>query len=101
MPFKGLFKKKSSAVLGIDISSAAVKLLELGRKGGGYKVESYAVEALPPNAVVEKNINDLEIVGECLTRLVAKSKTSLKNAAVRRCWFCRHHQRDGDECLSE
>ena len=82
MPFKGLLKKKSNAVLGIDISSASVKLLELSRGGGGFKVQSYAVEPLPPNAVVEKNINDLEAVGESISRLLTKSKTSLKNAAV-------------------
>ncbi|MCL6270591.1 pilus assembly protein PilM [Sansalvadorimonas sp. 2012CJ34-2] len=82
MPFNGLFKKKSSAVLGIDISSASVKLLELSRSGGGYKVQSYAVEPLPSNAVVEKNINELEAVGDSISKLLTKSKTSLKNVAV-------------------
>lgn len=78
----GLFGKKSSAVLGVDVSSSSVKLLELSKQGSRYKVESYAVEALPANAVVEKNITDVEAVGEVLKRVASKSRTGLKQAAV-------------------
>jgi len=69
-------------MLGLDISSTSVKLLELSRSAGKYKVESYGVEPLPANAVVEKNISDVEGVGEAIERLVARSKTKVKNAAV-------------------
>lgn len=78
----GLFKKKSNMLLGIDISSTSVKLIELSRSGGRYKVEAYAVEPLPPNAVVEKNIAELEVVGQVITKLIAKSRATLKQAAV-------------------
>ena len=66
----GLFNKKANTLLGIDISSTSVKLLELSRSGSRYKVEAYAVEPLPPNAVVEKNIAELEGVGQALARVV-------------------------------
>jgi type IV pilus assembly protein PilM len=69
-------------MLGLDISSTSVKLLELARAGDRYRVESYAVEPLPPNAVVEKNISDVEGVGEAIGRVIARSRTSLKQAAV-------------------
>lgn len=78
----GLFNKKANTLLGIDISSTSVKLLELSRSGGRYKVEAYAVEPLPPNAVVEKNIAELEGVGQALSRVVAKARTAVKTAAV-------------------
>ena len=78
----GCFKSKSSVVLGIDISSASVKLLELSRQGDQYRVESYAVEPLPPNVVIEKNIHDLDMVGQAVKTLVSKSRTSVKTAAV-------------------
>ena len=58
------FGKKSTPVLGIDISATAVKLLELGRTGNRYRVESYAVEPLPPNSVVDKNITDVDASGD-------------------------------------
>ncbi len=73
---------KATPKLGIDISSTSVKLLELSRQGNRYKVEAYGVEPLPPNAVVEKNIVDVEGVGEAIERLLTRTKTSLKNAAV-------------------
>lgn len=78
----GLGKKKQTAVLGLDISSTSVKLLELSRSGGSYRVESYGVKPLPPNAVVEKNITDVEAVSEALTKLVVQSKSKTKKAAV-------------------
>ncbi|MFT5561343.1 MAG: type IV pilus assembly protein PilM [Candidatus Azotimanducaceae bacterium] len=69
-------------MLGLDISSTSVKLLELSRSGGKYRVESYGVEPLPENAVVEKNISDVDGVGEAIARLVERAKTKVKNAAV-------------------
>jgi type IV pilus assembly protein PilM len=76
------FKRKGSAVLGLDISSTAVKLLELGQSGSRYRVESYAVVPLPPHAVVEKSIADVEAVGSAIEKAVKRSGTRLKNAAV-------------------
>lgn len=76
-----LFRRANAPLLGIDISSTSVKLLELSRSGSRYRVESYAVEPLLPNSVVEKNITDAELVGEAIRRAVAKSGTKTKNAA--------------------
>ena len=78
----GLFSKKSSSVIGLDISSTSVKLLELSRSGDTYRVEAYAVEPLPPNAVAEKNISDVDGVGEAIKRVIARAKTTTKSVAV-------------------
>src|SRR3569832_1210307 len=75
-------KRKGPAVLGLDISSTAVKLLELGQSGSRYRVESYAVVPLPPHAVVEKSIADVEAVGSVIERAGKRSGTRLKHAAV-------------------
>src|SRR5690554_3195079 len=75
-------KRKSPPVLGLDISTTAVKLLELSKSGQRYRVESYAVEPLPANSVVEKNISDMEGVGEAIRRAVKKSGTRTKLAAA-------------------
>jgi type IV pilus assembly protein PilM len=74
--------KKAKPVIGLDISSTSVKLLELSRSGDRYRVESYTVKALPPNAVVEKNITDPAAVAEVVRSMVKQSKTKLKHAAV-------------------
>ena len=77
-----LLKQKKPAMLGLDISSTTVKLLELSMSNGHYKVESMAIEPLPDDAVSEKNIQDPEAVGECIQKAVKKSGTKVKNAAV-------------------
>ena len=78
----GLFTPKKPSLIGVDISSTAVKLLQLGQAGGRYRVEHYAVEALPPNAVVEKNIVEVEAVGEAIRRAFNRSGAKTKFAAA-------------------
>lgn len=76
------FKKKSKPVLGIDITATAIKLLELSKSGGKYRIESYSVEPLPANSVVEKNIADTDAVGEAIGRAVKKSGSRIKDGAA-------------------
>lgn len=79
----GLFgSRKSAQVLGLDISSTTVKLLELSHTGERYRVESYAVSSLPVDAVIEKNVNDVEGVANAIRNVVTQSKTKLKVAAA-------------------
>ncbi|MDA3913758.1 pilus assembly protein PilM [Oleiagrimonas sp.] len=77
-----LFTPKKPPLIGVDISSTAVKLLQLSRNGGRYRVEHYAVEPLPPNAVVEKNIVEVEAVGDAVRRALARSGTKTRYAAA-------------------
>lgn len=76
------FNKKAKSKLGIDISSSAIKVLELSFHQGVYQVENYAIEALPPGLVVEKNITDTEGLANVIQRAVKKSGSTLENAAV-------------------
>jgi type IV pilus assembly protein PilM len=78
----GLFKRKTPPVIGIDISSTSVKLLELSRSGDKITVESYAVQPMPPNSVIEKNIAEVDAVAQCLVDVTTRSKTRLKDVAV-------------------
>ena len=77
-----LFSKKNPSLVGIDISSSAVKVLELSRNGEHYRVERYAVEPLPQNAVVEHAITEVEQVASAVERAVKRSGTRCKHAAV-------------------
>lgn len=78
----GLITNNQPPLIGVDISSTAVKLLQLSRSGNRYRVEHYAVEPLPPNAVVEKNIVEVEAVGEAIKRAVARSGARARHAAA-------------------
>ncbi|KAF1711397.1 pilus assembly protein PilM [Pseudoxanthomonas kalamensis DSM 18571] len=78
----GLLPKSQPPLVGVDISSTAVKLLQLSRAGNRFRVEHYAVEPLPPNAVVEKNIVEVEAVAEAIRRAVTRAGTKAKFAAA-------------------
>ena len=75
-------KRKATPVLGLDISSTTVKLLELSYSGDRYRVESYAVSSLPQDAVIEKNVNDVDGVANAIRSVVAQSRTKLKSVAA-------------------
>jgi type IV pilus assembly protein PilM len=74
--------KKRHALLGVDFSGAAIKVLELSRSGSGYKVEAFAVEPLPEGAVVDKECRDAGAIGAALERAVKRSGTRLKHCAM-------------------
>jgi len=78
----GLFGNTQAPLVGVDISSTAIKLLQLSQSGGRYRVEHYAVEPLPSNAVVEKSIVEVEAVGDAIKRAVSRSGTRAKHAAA-------------------
>lgn len=73
---------KNKGLVGLDISATSVKLLEMKSTKKGLKVVSYTVEPLPANAVNEKNLQDVEAVGETIRRAVKRSGTRCKHAAV-------------------
>ena len=77
-----LFRKKPSTLLGIDIDAASVRLVELSRSGAFYRLEAYAIEPLPANAVVEAAIVQVEVVGQALARAWLKAGTRVRNVAV-------------------
>ncbi|ENU35306.1 pilus assembly protein PilM [Acinetobacter parvus] len=77
-----LYRKPSKGLVGVDISSTTVKLLELSVKNGRYWVESYAVMPLPENSVVEKSILNPEAVADALERVVNLANPHTTHVAV-------------------
>ncbi|MCI0749243.1 MAG: pilus assembly protein PilM [Nevskiales bacterium] len=77
-----LFGSGSKQLIGLDISSSSVKVLELSKKGVRYQVEAYAAEPLPAGAMNERSIADPKLVGDVIARAVSRSGTATQNAAV-------------------
>ena len=69
-------------MLAVDISTTAVKILQLSPSGNSYKLDNYIIRPLPANSVVEKNISDIDAVGDCIAQAISILKPSLKDAAV-------------------
>ncbi len=67
----------------MDISSSSVKMVELTEAGrGNMRVERYAIEALPKDAVLDGNITNLDAVVESVQRGWKKMATRTKNVAL-------------------
>lgn len=77
-----LYRKPSKGLIGVDISSTSVKLLELSVKNDRYWVESYALVPLSEGSVVEKNILNPEAVGDALERAFNLANTLTTAAAL-------------------
>ena len=77
-----LLSKKQSRMVGVDVSSTSVKLLELSQRGDQFRVESYGVAPLLADAMVEGDVKDIEAVGDATKLLVARSRTSNSNAII-------------------
>lgn len=80
--FGKLVAKKKPPMLGIDLSPSSVKVLELSKTGEHFRVERYAVEPMPQNAMVEHNITEVEQVAQAMSRAVKRSGSRLKHAAL-------------------
>ncbi len=78
----GLLNRKKPPLVGLDISTSSVKVLELSRVQNQYRVERYAVEPLPQNAIVERAIADIEQVSATVERAMKRSGTKSRHVAV-------------------
>ena len=76
------FTSRKNPVIGIDISSTSVKVLELSHSGSGYRVEHYGVEPLPANCITEKVISDVEAVGDSIRKLLKQTGTKAKKCTL-------------------
>src|SRR5512134_2875115 len=78
-----LFKAKAPPLIGVDISSSSVKMVELADASKGkIRLERYAIEPLPKDAVVDGNIMNLEAVGDSVRRGWKRMGTRIKSLAL-------------------
>ena len=81
--FGALFSSKNPPLIGLDLSSSSVKVVELaGTAEAGFRLERYAIESLPKGAIADGNIENIEAVSEAVRRAVRKSGTRARNVAL-------------------
>lgn len=78
-----LFSRQPAPLLGIDISSSSLKLVELDQDGAGnLQLKRCAIEPLERGWISDGNIEKFDEVAEAVRRLVKKSGTRTKNVAL-------------------
>jgi len=78
-----LFTVKTPPMIGCDISSSSVKLVEVVDAGkNALRIERYAIEPLPRDSVVDGNIQNLDAVADSLKRGYKRAGFNVKNLAM-------------------
>src|SRR4030043_2259236 len=75
-----LGKKKD--VVGLDIGSSSIKLVELREGKGGYKLQNLAISPLPPEAIVDGALMDSVTIINAIRDLIAASKSKTKEVVT-------------------
>ncbi|MEQ8797820.1 MAG: type IV pilus assembly protein PilM [Salinisphaeraceae bacterium] len=74
--------RESPELVALDISADRVKLLELGGSLGTPLIKAFATEALPADAVQDRQIVEPELVAQSVNRAMQKSGCRQQQAAV-------------------
>jgi len=78
-----LFQSQTPPLIGVDISSSAVKMVEIEQAGKNLlRVERYVIESLPKDAVTDGNIMNLEAVAETMRRAWKRMGSRIKNVSL-------------------
>ena len=77
------FHPASPPLIGLDISSSAVKMVELAEAGkGAYRLERYVIEPLPKDAVTDGNISNLDATADTVKRCIQETWLPVQNVAM-------------------
>jgi type IV pilus assembly protein PilM len=77
------FTPKAPPLIGLDIGSSSVKIVELSEAGKGtLRLERYAIEPLPRGSVVDGNVDKIDVVAEAVRRAWRRAGGKVKNVAM-------------------
>lgn len=77
-----LFQTKNPLILGVDIGAHTVKAVLLSQHSGHYKVEAFAIEPMIKGSMNEREIQDIEAVGNVIGKIRKKIPKTVKFAAA-------------------
>ena len=78
-----LLRRKSPPMIGLDVSSSSVKLVELGQTASGdFVLERFALEPFEKGWITDGQIEKFDEVAEAVRRVVSKSGTRTKQVVM-------------------
>lgn len=72
----------SKKVIGVDLGSSSIKIVELEASGGGYNLVSFGVVPTPSEAISNGQINDPSLLSSGIQGVLKDSKTKTKVAVT-------------------
>jgi len=76
-----MFFTTKKEIVGIDIGSSSVKLVQLKEQKGGYILENVGMLPLPPEAIVDNTLMDSSSIAETVKKLLKGLNIRVKDAA--------------------
>lgn len=73
---------KKKEVIGLDIGSSSIKMVELKEDKNGYKLQNLAISPLPPEAIVDGALMDSATIIDTIRDVIAASKTKSKDVVT-------------------
>lgn len=70
---------RKKGVIGLDIGSSSIKLVELGESKNGYKLQNLGIAPLPPEAIVDGALMDSVTIIDTIRELIANTKAKTKD----------------------
>ncbi|HEX9757069.1 MAG TPA: type IV pilus assembly protein PilM [Nitrospiria bacterium] len=74
--------QKEKPLLGLDIGSSSIKLIQLSEARGRLKLERFGIMHLPPELIVDGTVMDSGSVVETIKELFEEQKTKIKEVAL-------------------
>jgi len=75
------FLNKKKEVIGIDIGSSSVKLLQLKEQKGVFTLLNAGIIPLPPEAIVDNTLMDSSLIVDAVKKLIASLGVKVKDVA--------------------
>lgn len=82
LSLRSWFRRDQTPLLGVDVSPAGIRVIELVREGKGFRVTHFAQEPLPQGALRDGSFAQTEALAETLRRVLKASGTRLRTAAM-------------------
>jgi len=70
---------RKKGVIGLDIGSSSIKLVELGESKSAYKLQNLGIAPLPPEAIVDGALMDSVTIIDAIRELIANTKARTKD----------------------
>jgi type IV pilus assembly protein PilM len=75
------FLSRKKEVIGIDLGSSSVKLVQLQEHKGGYQLINVGIIPLPPEAIVDNTLMDITSIVDAIKNLISSLGVKVKDAA--------------------
>lgn len=74
--------KNNKQIIGVDVTSTSLKMVEIVRNQGLYHLKNYGIEPLPRGAIIDREVKDVEVIGDAINRLSRSLNLSSKTVAT-------------------